>query len=338
MDLLKIKNKEKCSNCNTVNINNLDSCSSCGTDLKIKNYTRLAHFIAGIILFLNGLFLFLEEVFITSTDKSIGNPVTAIIASIVIGTLLILGNEKGLKWAKFAVIFGAVLYPIIYFSQNDMFMVFYQMVFSASLLMLLFGNPGKIRILVCSFLAISYFGLEVIGIHYELTGENLIVKVAPNIIYDLEDIENYKAKGSNFDYSIQIPVESSWEKMKYESMLIENPEADLWLVNPGFDAHIVVVAESVEVGMDFFTTIVKSTAQLNIENYNLVDSLSFVSENGNNCNVLDISGISDGINFYFKYGIYVDSTSAYQIICVVSEELKEEVINDFNSVIKSFVY
>lgn len=264
----------ECPKCKVSIPSNIIKCPTCGNRISSKaiNTVDLAHKLAGAILILNSIFLLLEVIFFKNTGDQTGNPASSIIGSIIIGIMLIQGSEKGLYWGRIAVVFGAIIFTGIHLFMQDIFMAAFQIIFSVSLIILLFGKPGKIRILICCIVALGYFGLEGIGIHTEITGKNLLGKVILETTQNLEKIDGNMVNGYGFNYSLQVPSDGCWKLMNRDHMLKQNESANIWIINPDFDAHVMVVAESLDINMDIYTGIIMASAQENISGFEVIDS------------------------------------------------------------------
>jgi hypothetical protein len=106
--------------------------------------------IAGGIMVANGLALLIETGLSATLHESGGgsfrpSPV-GMLLDLVIGGWLLTGNPKVLPWARVRVVLGALVFPVVFFSSGQAFLGGLQVAYSAGLALLLFGDPGSLRI------------------------------------------------------------------------------------------------------------------------------------------------------------------------------------------------
>jgi ribosomal protein L40E len=161
-----------CPKCGAILGDKAIVCPKCGVQTAKPKPDRIVltmgQKIAAAVLILNGLVLVLEAIITQDAQTSRG--VRSAIVSIILGGYLFTGRPSALVWAKVAVILGAVLFTAIAVAQADLYTAVFQMLFSLSLIGLLFGRAGKIRLAVCVLMVLGYFGLEVVGL-YMLSAE-----------------------------------------------------------------------------------------------------------------------------------------------------------------------
>ncbi len=160
-----------CPKCGASLVEKAIACPSCGAQIAkakpAKIELTMGQKIAAVVLILNGLALVAEAVLTKDSDSVRG--LRGALVSVVIGIYLFSGKPSALTWAKFAAIAGGVVFTVINIVQGDIFSAVAQFLFSLSLVGLLFGRAGKIRLALCSLVILGYFGLEVAGIIMEVT-------------------------------------------------------------------------------------------------------------------------------------------------------------------------
>lgn len=330
--------KVECIHCKNLIPSGVETCPFCMTPNKRKysDYTVLAQRIVGIILIINGIGLAIEEILFKAEGQQFGNPVSAIISSIVIGILILTGNEKGIKWGKIAVCIGAVLYPIVYITQGDIFLVVVQLVYSFILISLLFWNPGKIRIIVSTSLAILYFMLEGIGIQVEITGESALANWLIGNNFDMEELTDTQVNGRHYNYKLELPVIGNWSALSEQEIARNSADADIWLMNSSPEAHIIVVAESLKTDLDSFRDLVQKNLKLSFPQSQLKASIPVIAKSGLSGKQFDMLTNIDGISIKYRYGLFISEECAFQIICFSAEKTFTNVETEFNKIIKSF--
>jgi hypothetical protein len=317
---------------------NVESCPYCNNPNKkrISNYSEIAQKIAGIILILNGIALAFEEILFDYGGSNVGNQVSNIVGTIIIGIMILSGSEKGLKWARIAVCLGAVVFPVIYIIQADMFMMAFQLIYSFILISLLFWNPGKVRVIISTSLAVLYFSVEVLGFYSEISGNNIIADLFIGLNYDIETLTDSKIQGRNYNYSLEIQDIKDWSAMSAKEIALNNEDADIWLMNPSSDAYIIVVAETLSIHLDSFADLITSNLKISFPGSIWSDSESIFTHTGIPGKQFDISADIDGDVFIYRYGLFTDEECAYQVICFSHEDYFNKVENDFSNIIKSF--
>lgn len=160
-----------CPKCGAVLEPKAIACPQCGAQVAKPKPDKIelttGQKIAAAVFILNGLAL-VAEAFLTH-DKDAAQGARGAIVSIVIGAYLFSGRASALTWAKVAAILGGVVYTVINFAQGDMFTTVAQVLFSLTLVGLLFGKAGKVRLTLCLLVIVSYFALEGIGLYMTVT-------------------------------------------------------------------------------------------------------------------------------------------------------------------------
>src|SRR5262245_21732511 len=95
--------------------------------------------------------------------------IVSTIIDLIIGAMLVSGNETVLVWARVRVILGAILFPILFLVMGQPLLAFTQVLFSVGFLLLLIGRPALARtaigsVLVGLFLMLELVGLAMIGL------------------------------------------------------------------------------------------------------------------------------------------------------------------------------
>jgi|GEM_PF-3333168 len=162
-----VMTKEKlCPKCGTSLEEKAIACPKCGAQIAKakaeKIILTMGQKIAAIAFIVNGLALIVEAFVIK--DSTTAQTLKGALVSIVLGAYLFSGRASALKWAKFAAIAGGILYTGLYIYQNDIYSAVSQVLYSLSLVGLLFGTAGKARLVLCSLMILAYFGFEVAGL------------------------------------------------------------------------------------------------------------------------------------------------------------------------------
>jgi hypothetical protein len=159
-----------CPKCGTGTQKDAIACTKCGAQLVKPKDKKIilttGQKIAAGVLILNGLVLVLEAFLFKDAESS--QSIRSALVSVVIGAYLFSGRSDALTWAKIGTIVGGVLFTAVYVIKQDIFTAVFQFLFSLSLVGLLFGKAGKVRLVLCSIIVLGYFALEGLGLSMEL--------------------------------------------------------------------------------------------------------------------------------------------------------------------------
>src|SRR5712671_1229818 len=100
---------------------------------------------AGIVLLLNAT-MNVASVALMPGDVGAINPLHGMVADLVVGIALITGRQKWHKWAYVRAVLGGLLFGGIFVAQGNWLAVVFQLMLSTSLVLLLAGQPGKLRL------------------------------------------------------------------------------------------------------------------------------------------------------------------------------------------------
>ena len=140
-------------------------------------------------MIVNGIFLIVDMV--AAESEGIHNSTSAIIASVAIGISLLRSNStKGLAFARFAIGFGAIVFTAINLFSKDYVSATIQLLFSLSLMGLIFGTPGILRTRISVSVIICYFLLQLAGTQAYLTGYNPIARLLCPGLQKLEKMDS----------------------------------------------------------------------------------------------------------------------------------------------------
>lgn len=171
-DAAAVPQGNSCPKCGAGLMEKAIACPSCGAQVAKAKPDKIeltpAYKVAAATLILNGLLLVVEAVLSKDQDSIRG--LRGAIVSVVIGAYLFTGKRGALTWAKVAAVLGGVVFTAINIAQGDVFSAVFQALYSLSLVGLLFGRAGKVRLAFCALFIVGYFGLEVVALVMEATG------------------------------------------------------------------------------------------------------------------------------------------------------------------------
>jgi hypothetical protein len=261
-----------------------------------------------------------------------------ILGSLVIGVLLLANKRGALIWARIVVILGAVIFPILHLVNNNYFLAILQILFSLSLIGLIFGKPKRLIIGFCLAFLIFYSLLEIDGLQSHFSGKRAYVQIVSFMRGHYENIENDTVYGSNNSYSLRIP-NANWKKRNRRYVEKDNPIADFWLTYPDRDAHVITIHEIADTAIDNLETLTNAAiknARDASENFSIEYRDSLVLQSKIVETSLVVICEIDSMIVQYKYGIFLVRNHAIQIICCSTEEIFPEMEREFDSIIESF--
>ena len=271
--------------------------------------------LAGVILIVNGG-LVLAETAILGTGGVSPSPRASAI-DILLGLALLAGFRGVLPFVQFRVVAGAVVFCGMYLYQGDPVMAAVQVTFSLVVGLLLFGNAGMLRMAVAGVAAMALLSLEAIGLHQLKTGRSPLLASVLTITYDLEPLESTEFTSEAQPYRLRLPG-AGWQRRSETAARADNPLAQLWLVQPEMDAHVIVLGESLEAGqrmpIDPLVEQVIANAREASTDFELLGQKPLATPNTIGQRI-DASAVMDGIPIRFRYGVFAEGQHGIQLVC-----------------------
>lgn len=329
-----------CQKCGAVASESTKQCPSCKQPLTDKKQKPLipitfAHRLAGLILALNGIVLIAEMALFPSGQPTQEYRGAAI--SLILGLILLAGYSKILIWVKISVVLGAVLFTVKNCIAGDMIAAVMQVAFSLALMLLIFGNPARIRIAISATVSLLYFAVAIIGFQQETTGTNFLTPLITRTSYNLEPLKTNTIKGSNAPYTILID-NKKWSQMSPEDASRDVPTADIWLVNPKYDGHILILTfhagnENVFIP-EKVVEILTEDFEKGSESSKIIKRSTVQGVDGK-IDLIEATSIIDGETFTYNFGIFSKGPHAVQVSCHTFEESFQYIRQDCLDAIKS---
>ena len=295
--------------------------------------------IAGIVLIANGGFVIAEAVLLSNAGAAgaLARPHTSAV-DILLGLALLVGVPAVLPWVKFRVVAGALVFPGMYLFQGDPVMAGVQVAFSAAVALLLFGNSGGLRIATAGLVVTGLFCLELLGLQQILTGRSPLLASVSSITYDLEPLTSSEFTSEAQPYRIQLP-ESGWERRSEAAARADNPLAEIWLVQPEMDAHVLVIGESVDAGQEIpiepLVEAVIANAREGATEFEVLEQKPLASFNTIGRRI-DASAVMDGLPVRLRYGVFAEGRHGIQLICFAQPAAFEIAASECDAVFASF--
>jgi hypothetical protein len=295
--------------------------------------------IGGAVLVANGLALLIESGLNVTMGQ--GGDATglfrpsplAMLIDLGLGGWLVTGNPKGLPWAKFRIVAGGLILPTLFFAKGESFLGGLQLAFSLGLALLLFGNAGRLRI-AAGVLATGFgLAIETVGLVGIATGTAPLahLQMAPG----LERDPVRAVEGVACPYRLTASGER-WYLRKAEAARKDNALADRWIVWPEKDAHVLVIAErldaGIEVDMDRFAEVVLGNARKGSPDLKVLGRDPLPNGGAR----LHTQATVNGIAIESYYGLYAREPWIFQVVAFSGRRQFSSVESELQAVVASF--
>jgi hypothetical protein len=285
---------------------------------------------AGLVLLVNAL-VSVASVAMLPADGGL-NPVHGIVADLAVGIALISGHAKWQKWAYVRAVLGGLLFGGILAAQGNWLGVAFQLMLSTSLVLLLAGHPGKLRLGAALSLCTPYFVLAAIGLLAGRSGANPLSSVVLSARGEIEPASG-TIRGSRFAYCIEVPARG-WFLRTEAAARRDNPLSDRWLTRPDLDAHVMVIGEEVASGtvsQERFEDALVGEARSRLADFHMVgrDPLPAGA-------ALHYTGRHQRLNLEYYRGAFARGTHAYQVVAFATPEHFARLHGELSSMLQSF--
>jgi hypothetical protein len=222
-------------------------------DLRGETGAPLGARIAGAVLMVNGVAAFGELFLPGVNDPTSGvlHSPLAIIVDLAVGLALLRGAKKWQNIAVYRVLLGCLLFTGAAVFQEDWFQAGFQVLFSASLLGLLWGKAGRARVGASLAATTLLMVIEGIGLYSLSTGRNPLTRVVLSMKDEIDGSPLAEIRGERATWSLKLPP-GRWYLRKSAAAAKDNALVDRWMIDPARDMHVLVIAEPVteEVKLD----------------------------------------------------------------------------------------
>lgn len=292
--------------------------------------------IAGGLLLANALAIVLETALGVASSGIPGHPpIAAAVHDLVIGAMLVGGVRKVLAWTVFRVCAGALLFVAMHVYQGDRLSAAFQLAFSASLLLLLLGAPGRPRVATALAIFSVVIVFEIAGIIGIATGRNVLASTVLALRGDLERAPR-PLTGTNRPWRITPP--DGWFLRTEAAARKDNALADRWLIRPDLDAHIMVISEHVErvesIDPDALARAVLGNVQASVKGVRIIEQGTLLRPAG--ARTIHAVSASDRMEIEYLYGVVASGSDAYQIVTFAPRRSFAEARPELEAAIASF--
>jgi hypothetical protein len=293
--------------------------------------------IGGAILVANGLALLAEFALGVTTlqggDATSGfrpSPV-AMLIDLALGGMLVSGSAKGLTLAKIRAVLGLLILPILLVVQGESLLAGLQVAFSLGLILLLFGNAGAIRITTGLLATGGGLALETIGLLGIATGTQPLA----HLTFQAEAAVAEVVQGQACPWQLTA-ASGHWHLRKAEAVAKDNPLADRWLVWPEKDAHVLVIAERLDVDgdvdMERFVEVVLANARGTAPDLKLLDR-QMLQGGGVR---LHTQGTYDGTPIETYHALFASEPWIFQVTAFSTQPRFDSVKDELSAIVASF--
>lgn len=201
----------------------------------------------GAVLLLNAVLVMAERALVPGlggdAPGGMGAGVVSIVIDAALGISLLTGSERYRSLATLRAALGLLVFTGLHLFRGDMVSAVVQLVFSASLLMLLAGTPSGLRrglgvlgVALCML-------LEVAGLYALRTGRDLF----GGVFSGAKEVKGGVIAGRKFPYRMNVPG-ASWRMRSEESAAKDNAMVDRWLIHPKTGANLLIIGEALPAG------------------------------------------------------------------------------------------
>ena len=292
--------------------------------------------LAGAVLTVNGGLFLAEAALVSSQGADL--PARASVVDILLGLALLAGVRSVVPWVQIRLVVGALVFFGIYVAQGDPVMAGLQVTFSAAVALLLFGHAGSLRIAAAGLVATSLMGLEVLTLQQEVTGRSPLLASVLSFAYDLEPLTSTEFRSETQPYRIQLPA-TGWGRRSEAAARAEEPLAQLWLVQPEMDAHVLVIGASVDTGQEIliepFVETVIASARDGASEFEVLEQKPFATLNTIGRRI-DASAVIEGVPLRLRFGVFAEGRHGIQLVCFAPPPAFEFAVAECDTLFASF--
>lgn len=147
-----------------------------------------------------------------------------------------------------------------------------------------------------------------------LLGPNPLTRLALSTQIEGEPVTSVQGQAFRYRISTSAP---KWYRRKPMLAKRDNPLADVWLIQPNQDAHVMVIAENIGAGqtvdMDRLAEVVVENARKTAQQFTLLDQKPISNSRGYG-RLVHTKARMAGIDLEFYYGLYAREPQIYQVI------------------------
>lgn len=276
--------------------------------------------IAGGLLLINAAFVLIEAIVLKdprpSSGSSLASPRTWVITALidlVIGVSLLRGKRTLATWAIVRSAGGLLFGVALHLSTKNPLAAIMAAVLCASLLLLLIGQAGKVRIGFALAGTALMWLIEIVGLSALLTGVNPTAKLQMRLTRSIESDPAKRVTGVSYPYTLDTPNDQWY---LHRAIQKDNPSVDQGIVRPDIDMYVIVIAEHVPgstIPIDAFASSVIANHQRTVKNFS-VEKREPWSAYPRNGRFVRATGTAEGIDLLYFFGLVTVYERAFQVI------------------------
>jgi hypothetical protein len=266
--------------------------------------------IAGVVSIVNGLVNLVLDVGPPAATSGPRLVVLISVIDVLLGGALVAEIPFALELALLRTAVGALVIPLFRLAQGNLFYALLQLVFSLSVLALLWRRPDRPRVVAGVTGAAVCLAMQVVGgtgMHFGYDPFGRLAwlgQVASRPVRLLE--------GTSVAYRMEFPP--GWYLRRGSMARKDNSRADRWVVRPDADAEVVVVVErrpdTTPVDMDRFEAAVTGTAAKHSNNFLILDEAFPSSE----ARLVHTRSRVEGVDIESIYGLFHRDACLIQVL------------------------
>jgi hypothetical protein len=299
----------------------------------LREGVTLGSRLAGAVLLVNAALAIAEIAVMASRPGEGGpNPVAGVVVDVFVGGALLLGKTKAKHVGLVRIALGALIFGGMFLAKGEHLAAGMQIVFSASLALLIAGSPGTPRVAMAVVMAAACFLLEGVGLTAIATGTN---PIAGAILRSAGgEPAAGEMRGDKFDYCVQVPPKD-WYVRTAAVARKTNPLSDRWLMRPDYDAHVMIIGEQVKDGLVIDQTryedaLVKE-ARTRLTDFHMIGRDPLVGGTA-----LHYSGKANAMDLEYYRGAFADGSRAYQVVAFASPKHFAQLRQEMSGIVGSF--
>lgn len=201
--------------------------------------------IGGAALVINGLFILAESALgVADQAEHHGPPLVGpAVFDVGLGIALCLGNERVRPWVLFRTVAGLLVFGALGAARGDWGLVAFQVVISLSLLGLIAGRAGRVRIAAATVTLGLCFFLELIGLVFLRGGLDNLATTAASLNPSFVHPTPAELRGVRGRF--RLPVPANWMAVTQQAAHADNALTDQVIAHPATDSRVFVISETI---------------------------------------------------------------------------------------------
>jgi hypothetical protein len=202
--------------------------------------------IAGVLMIINGILLVAQRQSPGLASAAASAGIFPMFVSFIVGGLVAAGSTRAATLALVFSFLGVAFLPLAMLGRGQQLLALLQVCYSAGLILLLFRRAPRWRAIIGVTLVMGPFVMQSFGLYGIQSGRFPLARLLSGS--DLVDLASGPVPGAKFQYVIDNPGKA-WYRRSEASITKEKTAADLWLMRPDRDAHVMVIPEALPANM-----------------------------------------------------------------------------------------